>query len=432
MKISKLSLLSVIPLASALVIDNYMDLQSLPSIVHESLIIRSCPQIIQLDSLSQVDGDLIIENCSQVVEINLQNLDYIQGDLRFYKLTSLVTLDLPKLNHVRSFQLKILPVLNFMNVNPKIMVERDLIISDTSLTNIDANDFDNIRYLEILTINNNRFLETFKLNSLQKVSEQLAIHANAKEIEVELESLVSSRNITIRDTSSISLPLLEYVHTSLELIENQFSSANLPNLKFIGGTLGIINNVNLDHVDLNNITDISGGLIVSNNSKLRKINFFSSLKQIGGAIFFDGKFDDISFESLKLVKGSAFIKSSSTLLDCQKWLNPTKGKSVVRGGKIECQNAKIMNGNLPMLEVSPKRLTSPNRKEAAGKNEKNDNQNSQLGDFDDGNTGGHARINIQFNSSSNSIHRSEEMIKYYIFTPLILMTTIFLVIPLIF
>ncbi|KAL3234248.1 Sporulation-specific protein 22 [Nakaseomyces bracarensis] len=430
MKVSKLYFLGT-SLVSGLLIDDYVDLQSLPSIVHESIIIRSCPQVIQLDSLTHLDGDLIIENCSQVVEISMQNLKYIQGDLKMSKLTSLVTLNIGKLDHVRSFQLKILPVLNFMNLNPKMMVDHDLIISDTSLTSIDSNDFDNIRQLDTLVINNNRFLESFLFNGLQKVSEQLAIHANAKEIEIELNSLVSTRNITIRDTSSISLQSLEYVHTSLELIENQFISANLPNLKFIGGTLGIINNVNLEHVNLNNLTDISGGLIVSNNDKLRRINFFSSLKQIGGAIHFEGRFDDISFEKLKLVKGSAFIKSTSTLLDCQKWISPMKGKSVVRGGKIECQNAKSMLGSLPINEVDYKTMFTPNKKETAATYDNHDkygNNNNDVNNVNDDNS----NMKIQFNSSSNTIYSSEGLMKWSTFLPIIFITSLFLISPILY
>lgn len=330
---------------SARVIDNYEELLTLPAIVHEDLIIRSCPTSLQLENLAQVDGDLIIENCSQLAEINLQNLDYVQGDLKLQKLTSLVILDLPKLNHVRSFELRILPILNLMTLNPNMMVEKNLIISDTSLTNIDQGEFSNVKDLDILSINNNRFLEVFKFKSIKKIAQQLAIHANAKEIEIDLPVLHSSRNITIRDTSAVSLPSLEFVQTSLELIENQFSSLDFSKLRYVGGTLGIINNLNLERVDLNNLTEISGGLMISHNDKLRKVNFLSNLKQIGGAIHFDGRFDDISFQNLKLVKGSAFIKSTSALLDCQKWINPIRGKSVVRGGKIECVNGKSLHGN---------------------------------------------------------------------------------------
>lgn len=150
-------------------------------------------------------------------------------------------------------------------------------------------------------------------------------------------------NITIRDTSLVYLPQLTKVKSSLEFIENYFYELNLNNLQKIGGTLGIINNVNLIKVNLENVTDIQGGLMIADNESLEDITFLPNLKQIGGAIFFEGSFKDIMFDSLKLVKGSAFIKSSSNVLDCNKWTNPSNGRSIIRGGKFTCISGKKEN-----------------------------------------------------------------------------------------
>ena len=67
------------------------------------------------------------------------------------------------------------------------------------------------------------------------------------------------------------------------------------------------------------------------------------MKTIGGAIQFSGSFKDTSFPNLKLVKGSAFIKTSSAEMDCNKWIRPLDGRSIIRGGKIKCTSHKKQN-----------------------------------------------------------------------------------------
>lgn len=289
--------------------------------------------IIDFSDLESIGGSLIIENAASVVMIQGNKLRRIGGAFIIKNMTSLVAIELPYLKHVNAIEWKVVPILTTARMDDDVEDVNSIIISDSSLAAI--NGFQKVKKLEIFDINNNRYLEIIKAN-VESVTRQIRVHANAKELELELPQLMTAQNITIRDTSMIELPKLEKVENSLEFIENHFSKLALPNLKTIGGTLGIMQNNMLSNADFGNVTDIQGGLVVANNTRLEKIDFLQKLRQIGGAIYFEGKFQDTDFPVLKMVKGSALIKSNSVLLDCNKWTTPVNGRAIIRGGKVSC------------------------------------------------------------------------------------------------
>lgn len=317
--------------------------------------------IVDFGNLQTIGGSLYIENISNIVKIQGNRLQKIGGTFKLHSLTSLVVLDLPSLNNVKEIEWKVVPILNSANLNKEMKGLKKIVISDSSLSII--NDFNKIREVDIFDINNNRFLEIIKAN-IETVRQKLSISANAKQLELEMPLLVSAQNITIRDTSSISLPKLESVGSSLELIENDFVTIDLSTLKEVGASLGIIDNVNLDLIDFANVSDIQGGLIIENNPKLQKIDAFKTLKQVGGGIYLDGKFSETNFPQLKLVKGSAYVKSDSDMFDCSRWTTPKYGRSFIRGGKVTCISGKS--------EESESIDTDGN---VVGRNEKSDNSN---------------------------------------------------------
>ncbi|CAL9736423.1 sporulation-specific protein 2 [Monosporozyma servazzii] len=296
--------------------------------------------IIDLRSLQTIKGHFIVEDCSDLIKIRAPHLESIKGNFILTSLTSLVMLELSNLIEVNSIEWKILPILNQIDVNPNIMVKQNIIISDTSISNLDG--FKQIKKLDTFNINNNRFLETIRVG-LSQVNNQCTIHANSKDLTIELPFLTKVENMTIRDAQSVWLPNLKTVNTNLEFIENGFIEIDLITLESVGGTLGIIDNQYLSNFKFNNLTDIQGGLMIDNNPKLDTIDTFNTLKTIGGAIHFDGSFKDTDFPNLKLVKGSAYIKTTSDEMDCNKWIRPQNGRSIIRGGKIKCSSPKKHN-----------------------------------------------------------------------------------------
>ncbi|CCE63473.1 hypothetical protein TPHA_0E03840 [Tetrapisispora phaffii CBS 4417] len=292
---------------------------------------------VDFGNIEEIEGSIQIEENSNIVNINAPHLKKIKDTFVLQSLTSLVSLNIPELVSVKVIDWKVVPILNYVQLNKEITEIESITISDTSLSYIDG--FDNIEKISTFNINNNRFLETIKTN-LKEVTEQFTIHANSRELELEMPELQYAKNITVRDTSKVSFPKLEKVTSSMEFIENIFTDLEIPTLTSVGGTVGIIDNPNLSNVDLSGITFINGGLMVTKNDKLTNLSFLPKLKQIGGAIHFEGKFQETDFPDLKLVKGSAYINSNSDQLDCDTWTTPVSGRSIIRGGKIECISGK--------------------------------------------------------------------------------------------
>ncbi|CAB4253342.1 similar to Saccharomyces cerevisiae YDR522C SPS2 Protein expressed during sporulation, redundant with Sps22p for organization of the beta-glucan layer of the spore wall [Maudiozyma barnettii] len=338
--------------------------------------------IVDLGNIQKIFGNLVIEHSSAIIKIKAESLVTITQNFILKSLTSLVDINAPILKSVNSIDWKILPILGTLSLDNSIMVNQHIIISDTSLANIDQ--FLRVKQIDIFNINNNRFLETIKSN-IDTINVQLTIHANARDLELDMPKLQYAQNLTIRDTSLINLPNLERVQSSFQIIENLITSLDISNLQYVGGTLGIIENHQLTKANFNNVTEVQGGLMIAHNGKLDKINFFQNLKQIGGAIHFEGKFSETNFENLKLVKGSAFIKSSSPNLDCSQWIASSNGRSIIRGGKVKCSSARKSN----FLNVDKEGLVL----------ESTENDND---DFDD-TTGNYGSIDNQ-NAKQNREH----------------------------
>ncbi|CCK69148.1 Sps22p KNAG_0C00340 [Huiozyma naganishii CBS 8797] len=317
--------------------------------------------VLDLYNLQTLKGNFVIEDCQSLIRLSAPQLENVQGDFTLSSLTSLVTVELPTISHVNSLTWKVLPILSQADLPKDIIVDKNIIISDTSLSNI--NDFQSIKDVEIFNVNNNRFLETIKTN-VETVRGQLSIHANSRELELEMPYLQNAENLTVRDTRSVWLPNLQRVNTNMEFIENLFADLDLSSLKFVGGTLGIIDNSNLHNLDFNNVTEVQGGLMVTNNINMEKIDCFKSLKLVGGAIYFEGTFTDTDFPYLRLVKGSAFVKTTSNDMNCNKWVRPQNGRSIVRGGKIQCtaskkQNSISLDENGSVTETSERDISIP-------------------------------------------------------------------------
>ncbi|KAL3232110.1 Sporulation-specific protein 22 [Nakaseomyces bracarensis] len=290
-------------------------------------------RVVDLGNIREINGDIIVEANPNIFKIDGEHLEKIGNKFHLMNLMSLVTVNFPALRKIRSINWRVVPVLNNIDIGNRLNGLKYLTISDSSIS--DLNVFKNVQELAIFNINNNRFLETIE-SDLISVKKQLTIHANADELVITLNSLYSVDNITVRDASEISLPNLTQVNSSMEFIDNYFSELHLPNLQKIDGTLGIIDNPNLNSVNFEGLKSLNGGLMIANNTKLDNIDFFPNLKQIGGAIYFDGSFNSTDMPKLKLVKGSAYIKSSSDQFNCKKWFTPVNGKAIIRGGNIKC------------------------------------------------------------------------------------------------
>ncbi|CAR23814.1 KLTH0F00968p [Lachancea thermotolerans CBS 6340] len=317
--------------------------------------------VIDLGALQSIIGDFVIENLPEVVRIQGQNLVSVGGTLKINGLTSLTSIHLPALHHFNALECTVAPTLTSLTLAPNISHAKRVTISDTSL--VEINMLENSEDLELLNINNNRYMEHLRA-SVKRVHEQLSISSNSRELQVDFPDLQWANNVTVRDVLAASFPRLTSVNHSLEMIENDFDSFEVPLLESVGGTLGVILNSKLNHVDFGNVSVIHGGLMIANNSNIAKINFLPELKEIGGAIHFIGNFQETEFPKLRLVRGSALLQSTSSTFDCAKWTTPSGGNSIIRGGRIACtagQRRKTarVNQDGKLLEHQETQFDSP-------------------------------------------------------------------------
>lgn len=290
--------------------------------------------IVSFGNIETITGNLMVSKSPDIVRMEGDSLTNIGNKMILRELTSLSVIVFPSLTSIKVIDWRVLPILSSVQFSNEIGELQSITISDTSLTGFSGFLTEK---LELFDINNNRFLEKIDSN-VEIIGESLHISANAYGLAVSLPKLKSANNMTIQDVEELNMNSLETVSNSVSLINNQFESLKLPNLKSIGGTLNIFKNKKLTSVNFNNISEIGGGLIISNNTMIEKINFLPKLAVIGGALELAGNIKELSLKQLKLVKGSTKLKTESPSFDCSQFLRSDL-ISVIRGGKIECSNA---------------------------------------------------------------------------------------------
>ncbi|GME85960.1 unnamed protein product [Ambrosiozyma monospora] len=294
--------------------------------------------LLELEGVAVIEGSLTIKNSGGLSSIEAPELQVVTGTLALDTLTSLSSLSFPKLMDIDSIEWKVLPILSHANFNRGIKKIKSVVMQDTSLTGFVGF---NVEKLNRLNINNNRFLERID-STVKEVDGELVIAANSKGLKVVLSDLEYAEKVVIKDADEVDIGKLENVKQSAEFINNKFTELDVSHLKEVGASLSISKNANLKKADFSSLSDVGGGLIVIDNMELNKIDCFPSLKTIGGAIEFHGDIEESSLQQLRLVKGSAIVKSSSSSFDCKNWIE-NQVSDVVRGGKIECGSGNSKN-----------------------------------------------------------------------------------------
>lgn len=323
------------------VVHNKADLEKIKNcktVVGDIEFVGYSEPLLLLQDIEVLNGSLIVRLSPDLVRIEAPNLQQISHRFVLGKLTSLSLISFPALAHVRILEWKVLPILSNVHFPGSVKGLESLVIADTSLTGVTGFSAEK---LAILDINNNRFLDTI-LSDVQHITERLHVAANARNIAVDLPHLKTTHNMSIHDVAELNLANLEEVTGSASILNNLVSKLLLPKLHTVAGTFSLSKNKNLHKVDIPQVHEIGGGLIVANNSHLENINFFPKLAVIGGALELVGNIRETSMKSLKLVKGSARIRSYVSSFDCAKWAK-NDVSSVIRGGKIECTNSDNVN-----------------------------------------------------------------------------------------
>jgi hypothetical protein len=213
------------------------------------------------------------------------DLNSIGGTMTLTSLTFLSTLSFPSLTSVKSIQWAHLTALQELTFTQGISTADDILITDTQLNSLNGI---NLQTVQSMDINNNLYLQVIS-TQLANITQSLTIDANGQNLKVEFPNLVFAYNMTLRNISSISIPSLASVNTTLGFYGDYMTSVMAPNLTSVGGDLAFIANAELTNISMPALTTVGGGVTIANNSALMTIDGFPSLKTTG-AINMSGNF----------------------------------------------------------------------------------------------------------------------------------------------
>lgn len=323
-------------------IQNVADLNQILGCEHlsgEVVITGYHDAILKLNDLIHLDGLFEVRDSPDLVRIELPNLELISGEFKLHELTSLGFLQAPNLSLVSKIHWSVLPILSAIDISfEKISSLTSIVVSDTSLSYIMGITSPTMSQFNI---NNNRFLESVSAD-VESVTEMLHIAANGDRINVDLPRLHTTRNLSIHNVEQLNLRELKECKGSMSLSSNELNAVELPQLTKVGGTLSLNNNLRLTNVLFVKLEEVDGGLVLANNTYLSHINFFPELNVVGGALELVGPIKEVKMPNLRLVRGSARIKSTDASFNCLAW-SKSEISAVVRGGKNECTNSQNQN-----------------------------------------------------------------------------------------
>ncbi|KAJ5763889.1 Protein ecm33 [Penicillium manginii] len=279
---------------------------------------------LSLASVEKIDGDLTVNNVTQLTSFSADSISEITGTFKLTSLTTLSNLAFAKLATVGSLEFSVLPALESLDFSTGITKAGDVYIADTKLGSLDGITLDTVGAFDI---ENNRYLKTVNVNNLKNATGDITFAANYDALQIELPNLGTGKNLTCRNISSISVPSLKTLTGTLGFYGTDFKTFIAPNLTSTGD-LVFMNNKKLSNISMAALTKVNGGFQISRNDKLQEIDL-PKLEKVTGAIDFSGTFNTVEFGSLTEVAGGFNLQSTDGKFNCDTF-NKMRG-DVIRG-----------------------------------------------------------------------------------------------------
>jgi hypothetical protein len=235
---------------------------------------------IELNGIRVIQGDLIAMNASQLTSLSADSLTKISGSFNLEQDEILSTLNFPQLSEVGEIQWEGLPGLQGLSFTNQIKTADSVSIINTYLASLEGI---NLEMAATIDIQNNNYLDDITMQ-LGNVSDNFNVYANGRNVSVVLPNLIWANKINIANASSVSIPSLASVNGSLGLYSNFFESIQAPNLTDVGGTLSIVSCEKATNISFPQLTTVTGGLSVQNNTELADVSGFPVLTTVGGAV----------------------------------------------------------------------------------------------------------------------------------------------------
>lgn len=232
---------------------------------------------LDLGSIKSISGDMVIADCISLSVVHLPELQSIEGSFKVSNITELSAIVSPKLKAARSLVWQKLPLLTDALLGDRLDSLEDVLITGTDLVDVDF--LHRLKEVRSMDLNNNPSLQRVDL-ALQKVSERLSIYSNYDGTDVQLNLLKVCEELFVKSADSLGLNSLRYIGKSASFVDNSLSKLKLKSLKHVNGTLSLVDNTNLDSVDLPNLTNVDGGILVVNGTTVYNSNALGALDQI--------------------------------------------------------------------------------------------------------------------------------------------------------
>jgi hypothetical protein len=227
---------------------------------------------------------LACDNATQLSSLTSDQLNTIGGDFHLTSLTILSTLQFDSLTRVNEIYWVGLPALQGLNFAQGLQAANELTISNTQLYTLSGIELTTVG---TLNINNNPYLSIGSMNTLTNITGNLNLAANANNFEVVMSNLVSAANITLRNVSSVSMPVLANTQGSIGIYSGGMNNISFPNLIETGGSLAVFDCGELSSLHLAKLTQIGGGFWIFDNPLYTSVSV-PSLKVVVGALYLVG------------------------------------------------------------------------------------------------------------------------------------------------
>lgn len=250
---------------------------------------------IALDGVSEITGSLVSYNASQLTALSANSLSMIGRDFILGGAIMLSTLTMPELSDVGGkLSFGSLNALQGLQFTTQVKTAGELSIDDTELYSLTGI---NLERVGAVTITANGLLSDITMQ-LANVTGDIFINNNGNDMSnVTFPNLVWARNINIQNVQSFLAPSLQSTNESISLIDNSFTSFSAPNLTSVQD-FTIVSNSALTNISVPLLTTISGGLKIGNNPDLEKVDGFTSLQQVVGAVTINGTMTEYVYHDL--------------------------------------------------------------------------------------------------------------------------------------
>lgn len=295
------------------------------------------------NGVKQIKGDLIVNNASGIVSISSTSINSISGNFTLENLEFLSRLEMSSLKSVGSISLIKLTQLDNLNFGTEGVTKVTSIqVTDTFISDLSGLS---VATVENFRIDNNRKMTSFR-SDLVNITGQLIISSNGNNMEIEMNQLELASEIQISNVKSFTAPKLEKVSQSIKFDNNrELTSFVATNLTEIGDDLSFLNNKKLSNISMPALETVSGGFTIQNNTAMDAVEGFDELATVSGGIILRGDFEKVELPSLKDVKGSVTVTSTTDISDFCQFFDDLESDGAIQGG-TECtsNNQKANEG----------------------------------------------------------------------------------------